>query len=162
MRLPPRASPRQQLLRPAALLSLLLLLLLPSLLNSNSSDSQQQERQHHHQLVERTRVVIVGSGPAALAASALLSGHWPYYSQPHPNGKLHAAVSDALERHSRATGRPVETISLLELDLGSALRAALSLPGARSNNPCVRWRVAVCSCCCWHPDVRRVLADGRC
>ena len=136
MGVPSRGSPRQLLLRTAALLSLLLLLL-PSL----SSSDGQQERQH--QQLERTRVVIVGSGPAALAASALLSGHWPYYSQPHPNGKLHAALSDALQRHTRATGRPVETISLLEPDLGSALRAALSLPGARSNNPCVRSRGCV-------------------
>ena len=80
-------------------------------------------------------VCVVGNGPTALAASALLSGHWPFYSQPHPHTPLHEAIDTEAARVAAASDRAPHDVSLLELDLTAALRVAGSMEGGRSNNP---------------------------
>ena len=96
-------------------------------------------------------VCVVGNGPAALAASALLSGHWPFYGpQPHPHAPLHEAIDTERTRVAAATGRLAEAVSLLELDLAPALRVVGLMEGGRSNNP---WALLVDALL--HPD-----ADG--
>ena len=96
-------------------------------------------------------VALVGNGPSALAASALLSGHWPFYSRPHPHRALHVAIQTELDRVAGVEARPVSEISLLELDLTRPLAAAAAMEGGRSNSP---WALLVDALL--HPD-----ADGR-
>jgi threonine dehydrogenase-like Zn-dependent dehydrogenase len=104
-------------------------------------------------------VCVVGNGPSGLAASALLSGHWPFYTQPHPHRPLHDAIESERARVAAASGKSPWDLSLLELDLTAALRVAGSMEGGRSNNP---WALLVDALL--HPDAdgRRGAADYTC
>jgi hypothetical protein len=104
-------------------------------------------------------VCVVGNGPSALAASALLSGHWPFYVQPHPHRPLHDAIETERARVAAASRKNTRDVSLLELDLTAALRVVGSMEGGRSNNP---WALLVDALL--HPDAdgRRGAADYTC
>lgn len=84
--------------------------------------------------IRTARVVVVGNGPAGLAASGLLGGHWPFYVNRHPDAAFDAAVRSQQQAVAAATGRAAADVSLLELNLAELAAIPLARQG-RSNNP---------------------------